>query len=84
MRTQALRAGRRAGLGQLPVPDKDITDSVALLRWLADDHFTFLGYREYRLIEQPAGRARQLRGGPRYRPGHPAPRPGRHPGRCRR
>jgi glutamate dehydrogenase len=33
----------------LPVPEKDITDSVALLRWLADDHFTFLGYREYRL-----------------------------------
>ncbi|MEH1126551.1 NAD-glutamate dehydrogenase [Micromonospora sp. CPCC 206061] len=34
-----------------PVPDKDITDSVDLLRWLADDHFTFLGYREYRLID---------------------------------
>jgi glutamate dehydrogenase len=34
-----------------PVPDKDITDSVDLLRWLADDHFTFLGYREYRLVD---------------------------------
>jgi glutamate dehydrogenase len=34
-----------------PVPEKDITDSVALLRWLADDHFTFLGYREYRLVD---------------------------------
>ncbi|BCB87405.1 hypothetical protein Psuf_047180 [Phytohabitans suffuscus] len=34
-----------------PVPEKDITDSVELLRWLADDHFTFLGYREYRLAE---------------------------------
>ena len=31
------------------MPDKDITDSVELLRWLADDHFTFLGYREYQL-----------------------------------
>src|SRR5690606_27425504 len=39
----------------LPVPDKDITDSVALLRWLADDHFTFLGYREYRIVERPGG-----------------------------
>ncbi|MBX6722172.1 MAG: NAD-glutamate dehydrogenase, partial [Dactylosporangium sp.] len=28
----------------------DITDSVELLRWLADDHFTFLGYREYDLV----------------------------------
>jgi glutamate dehydrogenase len=34
-----------------PVPEKDITDSVALLRWLAEDHFTFLGYREYELID---------------------------------
>ena len=35
-----------------PVPEKDITDSVALLRWLADDHFTFLGYREYELVDE--------------------------------
>jgi glutamate dehydrogenase len=34
-----------------PVPEKDISDSVELLRWLADGHFTFLGYREYRLVE---------------------------------
>ncbi|KHD77595.1 NAD-glutamate dehydrogenase, partial [Actinoplanes utahensis] len=33
----------------LPVPDKDVTDAIELLKWLADDHFTFLGYREYRL-----------------------------------
>ena len=24
---------------------------MELLRWLADDHFTFLGYREYRLVD---------------------------------
>ncbi len=35
---------------RLPVPEKDITDSVALLRWLANDNFTFLGYREYDLV----------------------------------
>src|SRR3954462_11732107 len=34
---------------KLPVPDKDVTDSIELLKWLANDHFTFLGYREYRL-----------------------------------
>ena len=33
------------------MPDKEITDSVELLRWLADDHFTFLGYREYTLVD---------------------------------
>ncbi|MGX6605762.1 NAD-glutamate dehydrogenase [Micromonosporaceae bacterium Da 78-11] len=35
----------------LPVPDKDVTDSIELLKWLAHDHFTFLGYREYRLTD---------------------------------
>ncbi len=31
----------------LPVPDDERDEAVELLRWLADDHFTFLGYREY-------------------------------------
>jgi glutamate dehydrogenase len=35
----------------LPVPAKDITDTVDLLRWLAADNFTFLGYREYKLVD---------------------------------
>ncbi|MDP3966872.1 MAG: NAD-glutamate dehydrogenase, partial [Nocardioides sp.] len=32
-----------------PLPADEIDQGTALLRWLADDHFTFLGYREYRL-----------------------------------
>jgi glutamate dehydrogenase len=32
-------------------------ETVALLRWLADNHFTFLGYREYDLVEGPDGMA---------------------------
>jgi glutamate dehydrogenase len=32
-----------------PVPEKDVTDTIELLKWLASDHFTFLGYREYHL-----------------------------------
>jgi glutamate dehydrogenase len=36
----------------LPVPEADLTDAVDLLSWLADEHFTFLGYREYRLRER--------------------------------
>ncbi|GIE27464.1 NAD-glutamate dehydrogenase [Actinoplanes italicus] len=37
------------GSHRMPAPDKDVTDSIELLKWLAHDHFTFLGYREYRL-----------------------------------
>jgi glutamate dehydrogenase len=57
MRRQALALADELASAELPVPDKDITDSVELLRWLADDHFTFLGYREYKLME---GDAHQL------------------------
>ena len=32
-----------------PLPDNETADGVELLDWLADDHFTFLGYREYNL-----------------------------------
>src|SRR4051812_11763277 len=32
-----------------PLPQEEIAEGQALLQWLADTHFTFLGYREYRL-----------------------------------
>jgi glutamate dehydrogenase len=31
------------------VPPAEVAEAEELLRWLADDHFTFLGYREYNL-----------------------------------
>ncbi len=31
------------------VPEEQVDEARELLRWLADDHFTFLGYREYEL-----------------------------------
>src|SRR5690606_26984265 len=45
MRAAALAIADELATAQLggprpPVPEKDITDSIALLRWLADDHFT--------------------------------------------
>lgn len=49
MRARSLSLADEIASAELPVPDRDITDSVELLRWLADDHFTFLGYREYEL-----------------------------------
>ncbi|MCA2217314.1 NAD-glutamate dehydrogenase [Jidongwangia harbinensis] len=44
-------ATARGSDAKLPVPDKDVTDTIELLKWLAHDHFTFLGYREYALQE---------------------------------
>ncbi|MEV0326535.1 NAD-glutamate dehydrogenase [Micromonospora echinospora] len=68
MRQQALDlaeelSAARTSEHRPPVPEKDITDSVELLRWLAHDHFTFLGYREYRLVEVGEGGAGDPSGG---------------------
>ncbi|MET9299843.1 NAD-glutamate dehydrogenase [Micromonospora aurantiaca] len=52
-------AAARTSDNRPPVPEKDITDSVELLRWLAHDHFTFLGYREYRLVNTDGARGGQ-------------------------
>ncbi|MET8681470.1 NAD-glutamate dehydrogenase [Streptomyces sp. NPDC004647] len=55
MRDAALRIAE-----QLPteprsddLPEQDAEEACELLRWLADDHFTFLGYREYQLTTEP-------------------------------
>ncbi len=55
MRSKALEIADELVSTPLPVPDKDITDGVELLRWLGDDQFTFLGYREYRLAKDDDG-----------------------------
>ena len=31
-----------------PLPGREIREGIEFLEWLADNHFTFLGYREYR------------------------------------
>ncbi|WP_370288711.1 NAD-glutamate dehydrogenase [Nocardioides sp.] len=36
-----------------PVDAEEVRRAAGLLGWLAEDHFTFLGYREYELVEQP-------------------------------
>src|SRR5437763_9062318 len=35
-----------------PIDAAEVEEGVELLRWLADDHFTFLGYREYELTQR--------------------------------
>ncbi len=69
-----------------PLSAEEVAEGQALLRWLADEHFTFLGYREYRLEELPdEGDPRNEEKGrpglraasrPRHRAGHPPVRPG--------
>lgn len=53
MRDSALRIAD--GLVEEPTPgdlaSADVEEARELLRWLAADHFTFLGYREYQLRE---------------------------------
>ncbi|MBC6456809.1 NAD-glutamate dehydrogenase [Actinomadura sp. HBU206391] len=34
-----------------PLPGTEIAESIELLDWLADDHFIFLGYRDYNLTD---------------------------------
>jgi glutamate dehydrogenase len=48
--------GRRmvqlAGAGAARYPDDEVDETVAFLEWLLQDHFIFLGYREYRITEE--------------------------------
>nr|BFE86806.1 hypothetical protein GCM10020093_094070 [Planobispora longispora] len=49
---RALAVQTAEGLALNPPPPLDpaaVEDGLELIRWLADGHFTFLGYREYRL-----------------------------------
>ena len=43
------------GLDNAPseVPREEVEEARAFLRWVADDHFVFLGYREYDLLDEP-------------------------------
>jgi glutamate dehydrogenase len=36
-----------------PLSDQEVAEGARLLRWLSDHHFTFLGYRQYELVEDP-------------------------------
>jgi glutamate dehydrogenase len=53
MATQALSLADTLDSNPPPQPREQIEDGVALLRWLAKNHFTFLGYRYYELVATP-------------------------------
>src|SRR5690606_5154946 len=48
-RTAEMEAVARGAKGHHP--DADIEEAVAFLRWLGDDNFVFLGYREYSIVD---------------------------------
>ncbi|EOD65811.1 NAD-glutamate dehydrogenase, partial [Amycolatopsis vancoresmycina DSM 44592] len=43
------------------LPEDEVAEGARLLRWLADGHFTFLGYRRYELVDHPDADAPALR-----------------------
>ncbi|AEW94366.1 MULTISPECIES: NAD-glutamate dehydrogenase [Streptomycetaceae] len=53
MRDAALRIADELAATPPPLPEQEVGEAWELLRWLADDHFTFLGYREYKLATEP-------------------------------
>jgi len=54
MRDKILEAAASLDRGPVAADAAVRLETDALLRWMADDHFTFLGYREYRL--RPRGK----------------------------
>ena len=71
------RDRRRPRREPAPVDEEELAETKALLEWIVDDHFTFLGYHEYDLVTEDGEERAPPRPGHRAR--HPArqrPRPG--------
>ena len=49
MRAQTLEIAQGLDASTLPVPGADVAEARALLAWMEEQHFVFLGYRYYRL-----------------------------------
>jgi len=56
MRNHVLDVIRELRESPPPVPASELEEAIDFLEWLADDHFTFLGYREYDLPRDEEGR----------------------------
>ncbi|CAN5157197.1 NAD-glutamate dehydrogenase [soil metagenome] len=55
MRATSVRIARELENSWLDLPAAELAEAAELLRWLADDHFTFLGFREYTLERDEDG-----------------------------
>ncbi|MCD6640031.1 MAG: NAD-glutamate dehydrogenase, partial [Nocardioides sp.] len=54
MHVQALQVVEQVVTDPPPLDSEELRQGTDFLRWLADDHFTFLGYREYELVSLSA------------------------------
>ncbi|WP_149193572.1 NAD-glutamate dehydrogenase [Luteimonas suaedae] len=52
MREKMLQVAADLATRELPVSDDERREAQEFLRWAASDHFTFLGYREYKVRKQ--------------------------------
>ena len=52
MRDKMLQIAEDLTVRTLPIDDDSRKEGQEFLRWVADDHFTFLGYREYDVVAQ--------------------------------
>ncbi len=50
MRERAVQSAEQLLQATTPLPAERVREASDFLRWLADDHFTFLGYREYKVV----------------------------------
>ncbi len=55
MRAAALDIADSLETEPVPVPAAELAEARELLRWLASEHFTFIGYREYDLVTDDLG-----------------------------
>jgi glutamate dehydrogenase len=55
MHAQARTIVEELDAGSLPVPKEEVREAEELLSWLAENRFTFLGYREYSLTTDDEG-----------------------------
>ncbi|MBI1185841.1 MAG: NAD-glutamate dehydrogenase [Alphaproteobacteria bacterium] len=56
MRQRMMDCAEQVARARAQAPNDICDESVALLRWLADDHFTFLGARDYLYARDASGR----------------------------
>ncbi|MHB8691381.1 MAG: NAD-glutamate dehydrogenase [Solirubrobacteraceae bacterium] len=52
MHGRAIELIEELGNARAKVSDAEIEETAAFLRWIAEHHFTFLGYREYDLVDR--------------------------------
>jgi glutamate dehydrogenase len=51
MRMRMREIAESLGTKKLPLSAEGVAEAQEFLRWAAEDHFTFLGYREYRVVK---------------------------------